>query len=213
MNITELFPDATRIDFEEIQPGDTIARLRGGVIVAGEVVKQTEFNGPDKWLSPDAEVFAAIKGHTHYLIYRPTPSLPTIFGSMIRITDTGRNASTYAGNVYKWESGRRLFRDYENSHKLTIEDIRNGEIEWEQVFYTTTDPEGIVDAEVLEGDDDGVPNNLIELTSGMYRGALLRYHELSNHFRGIDPEGNPLSLTHATVDGSDWIAAALTRGI
>lgn len=213
MNITELFPDAHEISFEAIREGDIIARLASGNVIVSEAVKQTGFHGPAKWLSENQETFAAIKGRDHYLVRRPAQKLPTEQGDMVRVLKPRRSAFTNPGDVFVLNDGR--FHCCATTNNLEPQEFERYGITWERVYYTNLGPdcEGIVDAEVLEDDGDGIPHNLIELTSGMYNGALLRYHAPSNHFRGMDPEGNPLSLTHATVVASDWIAAAIIRGI
>lgn len=137
MLITELFPNAKPIEFDEIRKGDLIARNRFGVFTVAEALGQNTFHGPAKWMSPNTEVFAAIRGRDHYLVHRPAPAPPTTPGAMIRITDSGEYRDDNVGEVLTCNT----FGDFIGPRtRLGRHAIAAHGIAWERVWLHTSPP-------------------------------------------------------------------------
>lgn len=212
MLITELIPNAKPIAFEDIRKGDLIARPRKGVTLVSYATEQTAFHGTAKWLSEDPETFAAIRGRDHYLVHRPAPAPPTTPGAMIRITDSGEYRDDNIGEVLTCNE----FGDFIGPHtRLGRHAITAHGIAWEQVWYTTIDPEEIGDAEVI--DDTGATPELpaysgvlIRLTGGPWQGTLARRTKGMHSFQGLDQGGAFVGLSEKDVSDAGWKPVRIT---
>lgn len=219
MLITELIPNAKPIAFEDIRVGDLIARAHKAGTILTAAFQQTAFNGPAKWLSKDPETFAAIRGRDHYLVHRPAPAPPTTPGAMIRITDSGEYRDDNVGEVLTCNE----FGDFIGPRtRLGRHAIAAHGIPWEQVWLTTTDPEEIVDAEVIDDTTEFEPavslptgaGVLICITGGDKKGTLARRLHASGFlydFAGISTCGKRVWLTNAEVTAAGWEAVTTTR--
>lgn len=73
LEITDLFPDAKPISFDEIMAGDTVARTFKGKVVVGEAATQSNRY---EWLNSDRSVVCCDDSPNLHLVDRPEKTLP-----------------------------------------------------------------------------------------------------------------------------------------